>query len=107
MSYGIYLSGSEADVITLGMTREETVALTDAMTKSGDILTWPQEWKHLVVDKHSTGGVGDKISLVLAPALAACDVKVCRIFSICIMLLQPGKDIDLTMYRASISFKIC
>ena len=59
-----------------GMTREETVALTSAMTYSGEVMSWPDEWKHLVVDKHSTGGVGDKISLILAPALSACGLKV-------------------------------
>ncbi|XP_045197907.1 thymidine phosphorylase-like isoform X2 [Mercenaria mercenaria] len=55
---------------------EETTNLTRAMTHSGDVLRWPDEWKGSVVDKHSTGGVGDKVSLVLAPALAACGVKV-------------------------------
>lgn len=55
---------------------EETTNLTRAMTHSGDVLKWPEEWKGSVVDKHSTGGVGDKVSLVLAPALAACGVKV-------------------------------
>ncbi|XP_057313478.1 thymidine phosphorylase-like isoform X1 [Hydractinia symbiolongicarpus] len=59
-----------------GMTREETAVLTECMTNSGEVLSWPDSWKHLVVDKHSTGGVGDKISLVLAPALAACGLKV-------------------------------
>ena len=63
------------------MTREETVALTLAMTYSGEVLSWPDEWKHLVVDKHSTGGVGDKISLILAPALAACGLKVYKTYS--------------------------
>ena len=55
---------------------DETTNLTKAMTFSGEILTWPDEWKGLIVDKHSTGGVGDKVSLVLAPALAACGMKV-------------------------------
>lgn len=55
---------------------EETTNLTRAMTHSGEVLKWPEDWKGLVVDKHSTGGVGDKVSLVLAPALAACGVKV-------------------------------
>lgn len=59
-----------------GMNQEETVGLTDSMLHSGEILTWPDEWKHLVVDKHSSGGVGDKVSLPLAPALAACGLKV-------------------------------
>lgn len=55
---------------------EETTNLTKAMTHSGEVLKWPEEWKGTIVDKHSTGGVGDKVSLVLAPALAACGVKV-------------------------------
>lgn len=61
-----------------GMKNEETIQLTKSMIKSGEVLTdlWPEKWRHLVVDKHSTGGVGDKISLVLAPALAACGLKV-------------------------------
>lgn len=58
------------------MTDQETVYLTEAMKNSGEVLHWPEEWKEIVVDKHSTGGVGDKISLPLAPALAACGLKV-------------------------------
>lgn len=54
-----------------GMTPEETSALTDAMLHSGRTLTWPAD-APLRVDKHSTGGIGDKTSLVLAPLLA-CD----------------------------------
>ncbi|KAL3883568.1 hypothetical protein ACJMK2_029820 [Sinanodonta woodiana] len=54
----------------------ETTALTRAMTHSGIVLTWPDRWKGHIVDKHSTGGVGDKVSLLLAPALAACGMKV-------------------------------
>jgi thymidine phosphorylase len=49
------------------------VALTRAMTQSGEVLRWPAaEWHGPVLDKHSTGGVGDKVSLMLAPILAAC-----------------------------------
>ncbi|XP_019524120.1 PREDICTED: thymidine phosphorylase isoform X2 [Hipposideros armiger] len=58
-----------------GMDLEETVALTQAMAKSGEELEWPEAWNQQLVDKHSTGGVGDKVSLVLAPALAACGCK--------------------------------
>jgi len=54
-----------------GMTTRETAALTDAMLRSGMTLSWPQDAPP-IVDKHSTGGVGDKVSLVLAPLLA-CD----------------------------------
>ncbi|KAI0231172.1 Thymidine phosphorylase [Lamellibrachia satsuma] len=59
-----------------GLDLTETVTLTNLMTQSGDVLTWPEQWRHLVVDKHSTGGVGDKVSLPLVPALAACGMKV-------------------------------
>lgn len=62
-----------------GMVEEETIALTKEMMKSGEVLQWPEEWAGLVVDKHSTGGVGDKISLPLAPALAACGCKVSKV----------------------------
>jgi thymidine phosphorylase len=54
-----------------GLSREETVALTLAMRDSGTVLEWP-ELDAPVLDKHSTGGVGDKVSLVLAPLVAAC-----------------------------------
>ena len=59
-----------------GLSKAETAALTKAMTYTGQIMDWPSEWKPFLVDKHSTGGVGDKVSLVLAPALAACGRKV-------------------------------
>ncbi|KAJ7329299.1 hypothetical protein JRQ81_015473 [Phrynocephalus forsythii] len=59
-----------------GMEPEETLALTREMATSGRILEWPETWHGLLVDKHSTGGVGDKVSLPLAPALAACGCKV-------------------------------
>ncbi|XP_030576360.1 thymidine phosphorylase isoform X2 [Archocentrus centrarchus] len=60
----------------MGMVPTETETLTREMMLSGEVMKWPEEWKKLVVDKHSTGGVGDKVSLVLAPALAACGCKV-------------------------------
>uniref|UniRef100_A0A3B4AVF0 Uncharacterized protein n=1 Tax=Periophthalmus magnuspinnatus TaxID=409849 RepID=A0A3B4AVF0_9GOBI len=59
-----------------GMTDRETQDLTSGMMSSGEVMSWPLEWAGRVVDKHSTGGVGDKVSLVLAPALAACNCKV-------------------------------
>ena len=64
-------------ILLNGMSKEETVALTKAMTKSGEVLEWQDILNSdLVCDKHSTGGVGDKVSLILAPILAACDVYV-------------------------------
>ncbi|MAZ62545.1 MAG: thymidine phosphorylase [Euryarchaeota archaeon] len=59
-----------------GLDEYSTIKLTESMRDSGQVLSWPKEWSHLVVDKHSTGGVGDKVSIVLAPALAACGLKV-------------------------------
>ena len=56
-----------------GMSRGECVALTRAMTSSGDTLDWRGErLGGPILDKHSTGGVGDKVSLILAPVVAAC-----------------------------------
>jgi len=57
-----------------GMDVPERVALTMAMRDSGDVLRWDLDGP--VVDKHSTGGVGDNVSLMLAPALAACGAYV-------------------------------
>ena len=53
-----------------GLSLSECVALTKAMTRSGKVLAWDLPGPAL--DKHSTGGVGDTVSLVLAPAVAAC-----------------------------------
>uniref|UniRef100_A0A8D2LT15 Thymidine phosphorylase n=1 Tax=Varanus komodoensis TaxID=61221 RepID=A0A8D2LT15_VARKO len=59
-----------------GMEPDETLVLTREMASSGRMLAWPEKWRGLLVDKHSTGGVGDKVSLPLVPALAACGCKV-------------------------------
>jgi len=76
-------AGAMAMAILLrGMNRTETVALTQAMTHSGRVLDWRSgPWREAVgqrpvIDKHSTGGVGDKVSLMLAPLLAACGAAV-------------------------------
>lgn len=58
-----------------GMTRDETVALTLAMRDSGEVLSWP-DIDRPIADKHSTGGVGDNVSLMLAPIAAACGLAV-------------------------------
>jgi pyrimidine-nucleoside phosphorylase len=58
-----------------GLSSRETLALTEAMLHSGQVLKLPSV-KARRVDKHSTGGVGDKISLCLAPLVAACGVAV-------------------------------
>ncbi|NDW04676.1 thymidine phosphorylase [Jiella pacifica] len=62
-------------VIFRGLTRCETVALTEAMRDSGEVMVWPG-LDRPVVDKHSTGGIGDNVSLMLAPILAACGAAV-------------------------------
>ena len=60
-------------IVWRDMTASERVALTGAMTRSGEVLKWGDAGlPGPVVDKHSTGGVGDKVSLLLAPIVAAC-----------------------------------
>lgn len=61
-------------VLLNGLTEPAKVALTLAMRDSGQVLDW--DLPGPVLDKHSTGGVGDTVSLLLAPALAACGVYV-------------------------------
>lgn len=53
-----------------GMSLDERVALTEGMRDSGEVLTWALDGP--VIDKHSTGGVGDNVSLMLGPLVAAC-----------------------------------
>jgi thymidine phosphorylase len=72
-------------IVWRGMSREERVALTGAMMRSGEVLKWHgsesggatvsgelAKLDRPILDKHSTGGVGDKVSLLLAPIVAAC-----------------------------------
>ena len=59
-----------------GMSDEETQWFTEAMIQSGQKLSYPLEWSGTIVGKHSTGGVGDKVSIILVPALAACGLRV-------------------------------
>ena len=60
-------------ILLNGMGRDECVALTHAMTHSGQVHDWSTaNLPGPVLDKHSTGGVGDKVSLLLAPVVAAC-----------------------------------
>ena len=62
-------------VLLKSMTPRETAALTTAMLESGDKVVFDPQNK-LYVDKHSTGGIGDKVSIILAPLMAACGLKV-------------------------------
>lgn len=85
-----YMSGEVADyqmsalamaICCRGMTERETADLTEAMRRSGDVV-WPfskadgEDAVALLADKHSTGGVGDKLSLVIQPLAAACGLSV-------------------------------
>lgn len=65
-------------VMAAGMTIEETAWLTDAMGHSGTTISWTRAIG-TIVDKHSTGGVGDAVSLIAVPLAAACGVKVAKL----------------------------
>ena len=81
-----YLDGSVKDyqmssllmaIVLNGMNDKETIDLTDIMMNSGDILDL-KKIDGIIVDKHSTGGVGDKVTLVLGPLLASLGIKIAK-----------------------------
>lgn len=61
-----------------GLTKDETAYLTEALVKSGDVISFG-ELTDSIVDKHSTGGVGDKVTITLIPLLAAAGVPVAKL----------------------------
>lgn len=81
-----YLDGSIKDyqmssllmtIVINGMSDRETIDLTDIMLHSGDVIDL-SKIDGIIVDKHSTGGVGDKVTLVLGPLLASLGIKIAK-----------------------------
>ena len=64
-------------IVLNGMSDKEIVNLTDVMIKSGDVIDLSKV-EGIIVDKHSTGGVGDKVTLVLGPLLASLGIKIAK-----------------------------
>ena len=114
------ISDAQASALTMaiyfcGMTPRECAALTRAMARSGTMLDWRKaDLPGPAIDKHSTGGVGDVVSLILAPAAAACGVyvpmiagrglghtggTVDKLESIPGYVTQPGKDLFIDVVR--------
>lgn len=65
-------------IVINGMTLEETIDLTDIFIKSGDVYDL-SEIGEIIVDKHSTGGIGDSTTLVVGPIVASCGVKMAKL----------------------------
>ena len=68
-----HISAFTMAVFFNGMNTDECIALTEAMMNSGDVLKW-DDLNGPVIDKHSTGGVGDKVSIMLSPIIASCGI---------------------------------
>jgi len=75
-----YISDAQMSALLMaiyfnGMTKKELLTLVDGMIKSGQVIKF-KESKFYIADKHSTGGIGDKTSIILAPVMAAAGVRI-------------------------------